>query len=56
MVLNKKGGTKCNDCDTEKPGHGGKLGVYVSADGSEAIAYSRIGSGGFNFGGLGLQG
>ena len=33
-----------------------KLYVSVSADGSETLVYSRIGAGGFKFGGLRLQG
>ena len=56
MVLNKKCGTKCAACETEQPGNEIKLDVSVSADGSEALAYYRIGAGGFNFGGLRLQG
>ena len=56
MVLNQMGGTKCAVCDTEQPGNERKLDVSVGADGSEALAYSRIGAGGFKFGGLRLQG
>ena len=56
MVLNQKGGSKCAACETEQPGHEEKLDVSVSADGSEALASSSIGAGGFKFGGLGLQG
>ena len=55
MVLNHKGGTKCAACEIEQPRDERKLDVSVSADGSEALAYSRIGAGGFNFGGLRLQ-
>ena len=56
MVLNQKGGTKCAACETEQPVNERKLYVSVGADGSEALAYSRIGAGGFKFGGLRLQG
>ena len=56
MVLNQKCGTKCAACETEQPGKEIKLDVSVGADGSEALAYSRIGAGGFKFGGLRLQG
>ena len=55
MVLNQKGGTECVACETEQPGHEGKLDVTVSADGSEALVSSRIGEGDFKFGGLRLQ-
>ena len=50
MVLNQKGGTNCASCETEQPGNERKLDVSVGADGtdgSEALAYSRIGAGGF---------
>ena len=43
-------------CNTEQPVNERKLDVSVGADGSEALAYSRIGAGGFKFGGLRLQG
>ena len=56
MVLNQKGGTKCAAYETEQPGNERKLDVSVGADGSEALAYSRIGAGGFKFCGLRLQG
>ena len=56
MVLNQKCGTKCAACETEQPGNERKLDVSVGADGSEALAYSRIGAEGFKFGGLRLQG
>ena len=56
MVLNQKGSTKCAACEIEQPGNERKLDVSVVADGSEALAYSRIGVGGFKFGGLRLQG
>ena len=56
MVLKHKGGTKCAACETEQPGNERKLDVSVGADGSEALAYSRIGAGGFKFVGLRLQG
>ena len=56
VVLNQKGGTKCAACETEQPGNERKLDVFVGADGSEALAYSRIGAGGFRFFGLRLQG
>ena len=56
MVLNQNFGTKCDSCETEQPGNERKLDVSVGADGSEALAYSRIGAGGFKFGGLRLQG
>ena len=54
MVLNHKGSTKCADCETEQPGHEVKLDVSVSADGSDSLSSSRIGAGGFKFGGLSL--
>ena len=38
--------------ETEQTGNERKLDVSVSADGSEAFAYSRIGAGGFKFGEL----
>ena len=50
MVLNYKGSTMRSDYDTEQ------LYLSVSEDGSEAPASSKIGSGGFKFFGLGLQG
>ena len=56
MLNRKGGGTKCAACETEQPGNEGKLDVSVSADGSEALAYYRIGAVVFKFGGLGLQG
>ena len=56
MVLNQKCGTKCDACETEQPGNERKLDVSVRAYGSEALAYFRIGAGGFKFGGLRLQG
>ena len=56
MVINQKGGTKCAACETEQTGNERKLDVSVGADGSEALAYSRIGAEGFKFGGLRLQG
>ena len=56
MVLNQKDGTKCAACETEQTGNERKLDVSVGADGSEALAYSRIEAGGFKFGGLRLQG
>ena len=56
MVLNHKCGTKCASCETEQPGNERKLDVSVGADGSEALKYSRIGAGGFKFGGLRLKG
>ena len=56
MVLNQKRGTKCAACETEKPRNERKLDISVGVDGSEALAYSRIGAGGFKFGGLRLQG
>ena len=55
MVFNQKGGTKCAAFDTEQPVNERELDVSVGADGSEALAYSRIGAGGFKFGGLRLQ-
>ena len=56
MVINQKGGTKCAACETEQPGNERKLDVSVGADGSETLAYSKIGAGVFKFGGLRLQG
>ena len=56
MVLNQKCGTKCAAYETEQPGNERKLDVSVGADGSEELAYPRIGAGGFKFGGLRLQG
>ena len=56
MVLNLKCDTKCAACEIEQPGNEIKFNVSVGADGSEALAYSRIGVGGFKFGGLRLQG
>ena len=56
MVLNQKGVTKCVACEIEQPGTERKLDASVGADESEALAYSRIGAGGFKFGGLRLQG
>ena len=56
MVLNQKFGTKYAACETEQLGNDRKLDLSVVADESEALAYSRIGSGGFKFGGLRLQG
>ena len=56
MVLNQKGGAKCAVCETEQPGNERKLDVSVGADGIEALAYSRIMDGGFNFCGLRMQG
>ena len=47
MVLNQKCGTKCVACETEQPGNERKLDVSVGADGSDALAYPRIGVGGF---------
>ena len=55
MIINKIGTTECSTCDTEKTGHEGKLYVSVIEDVSEALASSKIGAGGFKFGGLGLQ-
>ena len=55
-MLNQKVGTKCAACETEQSGNERKLDVFVGADGSEALAYSRIGADGFKFGGLRLQG
>ena len=55
-MLNQKCGTKCAACETEQPRNERKLDVSVGADGNEALAYSRIGAGGFKFGGLRLQG
>ena len=52
LLLNQKCGTKCAACETEQPGNERKLDVSVGADGSEALAYSSIGAGGFNFVGL----
>ena len=56
MVPNQKCGTKCAACETEQPGNEIKLDVSVGADGSEDLAYSRIGTGGFKFCGFRLQG
>ena len=56
MALNQNGGNKCAACETEQPGNERKLDVSVGADGSEALAYSRIGAEGFKFGGLRLLG
>ena len=56
MVLNYKGSTKCDACETEQPGHERKLYVSVSEDGSEALASSRVGVGCFKVFGLRLQG
>ena len=56
MVLNQKCGTKCAACETEQPGNERKLDVSFGVYGSEALAYSRIGTGSFKFGGLRLQG
>ena len=55
-MINQKCGTKCAACETEQPENGRKLDVSVGADGSEALAYSRIGAEGFKFDGLRLQG
>ena len=43
MVLNHKCGTKFAARETEQLGNERKLDVSVVADGSEALAYSRIG-------------
>ena len=56
MVINQKCGTKFAACETEQQGNEIKLYVSVGADGSGALAYSRIGAGGFKFGMLRLQG
>ena len=56
MVINQKCGTNCAACETEQPRNERKLDVSVGAYGSEALVYSRIGAGGFKFGGLRLQG
>ena len=56
MVLNQKGGTKCAASETEQLVNERKLDVSVGADGSEALAYSRIRAGSFKFGELRLQG
>ena len=53
---NQKGGTKCAACETEQPGNERKLYLSVVADGSEELAYFRIGAEGFKFVGLRLQG
>ena len=53
---NHKGGTKCVACKTEQQGHEGKLDVCIRADGIEPLKSYIIGAGGFNFGGLGMQG
>ena len=55
-MINQKCGTKCAACETEQPGNERKLDVSVGEDGSQALAYSRIGAGGFKFGGFRLQG
>ena len=54
-MLNQNCGTKCAACETEQPDNERKLDVSIGADGCEALAYSRIGVGGFKFGGLRLQ-
>ena len=56
MVLNHKCGTNGDACEIEQPGNEIKLDVSIGADGSEALAYSRIGAGGFKFDELRLQG
>ena len=56
MVLNQKGGTKCDVCETEQPVHEEKLDVSISADGSEALTSSILGTGGLKFGGLWIEG
>ena len=56
IVLNHKGDIKFSACETEQPESELKLYLSISGDGSEAIPYSKIGAGGFKFGGFRMQG